>query len=248
MFRIHGQGGRELYGNQWSATTKANLLTIDNLRYRLMPYVYSLAWRVTNEGYTTMRHLVFDYPNDSNVFNIKDQFMFGPALLVNPITSAGVTSRSVYLPAGTWFDFWTGSTVSGGAKTNADAPLSKIPLFVKAGSIIPLGPSIEYATQSADPIEIRVYKGQDGSFTLYEDTGDTYEYETGKHAEIPFTWNDAQHQLTIGARTGSFTGMLASRTFNVVWVAADHGSGVGATASVDRVVKYDGTQVVVSPP
>jgi len=248
MFRVHGQGARELYGNQWSATTKANLLAIDTLRYRLMPYIYSLAWRVTNEGYTTMRHLVFDYPADPNVFNIKDQFMFGPALLVNPITSAGVTSRSVYLPAGTWFDFWTGATVAGGAKSNADAPLSKIPLFVKAGSIIPFGPSIEYATQSADPIEIRVYKGQDGSFTLYEDAGDTYEYEIGKHAEIPFTWNDAQHQLTIGARTGSYTGMLATRTFNVVWVAADHGSGVGATATADRVVKYDGTQVVVSPP
>jgi len=248
MFRVHGQGARELYGNQWSATTKANLLTIDNLRYRLMPYIYSLAWRVTSEGYTIMRHLVFDYPNDSEVFKINDQFMFGPALLVNPIKSAGTTSRTVYLPAGTWFDFWTGATVAGGAKPTVDAPLSKIPLFVKAGSIIPLGPSIEYATQSADPIEIRVYKGQDGSFTLYEDTGDTYEYETGKHAEIPFTWNDAQHQLTIGARTGSFTGMLATRTFNVVWVGADHGSGVAATATADRVVKYDGTQVVVSPP
>jgi alpha-D-xyloside xylohydrolase len=246
MFRVHGQGARELYGNQWSATTKATLLSYDNLRYRLMPYIYSLAWRVTNEGYTVMRHLVFDYPNDSNVFNLKDQFMFGPALLVNPVTTAGATSRSVYLPAGTWFDFWTGSTVTGGAKSTVSAPLNQLPLFVKAGSIVPLGPNIEYAMQSADPIEIRVYPGQDATFTLYEDAGDSYDYETGEHAQISFTWNEASKQLTIGARKGSYTGVLATRTFNVVWVAANHGSGGAVTATADQVVKYDGTQVVVT--
>jgi alpha-D-xyloside xylohydrolase len=246
QFRIHGQGARELYGTMWNATTKANLLAVDNLHYRLMPYLYSLAAKVTNEGYTIMRHLIFDYPNDTNVFNIKDQFMFGPAILVNPVITAGATSRSVYLPAGTWYDFWTGSTVTGGATATAAAPLSQIPLYVKAGSIVPMGPMIQYAAQSADPLEIRIYPGKDATFTLYEDEGDTYNYETGKFANITFTWNEASQQLTIGARSGSFTGMLASRTFNIVWVAANHGSGIGVTATADQIVKYDGSSVTAT--
>jgi alpha-D-xyloside xylohydrolase len=246
IFRVHGGGSRELYGNSWSATTKANLLKIDNLRYRLMPYVYSLAWKVTSDGYTIMRHLVFDYPNDPNVFDIDDQFLFGPAFLVNPVTSAGVTSRSVYLPQGTWYDFWTGSTVPGGATATVDAPLSEIPLFVKAGSIVPMGPFIQYATESIDPLEIRVYRGQDGSFSLYEDEGDTYAYETGAHSLIPFTWNEQAKTLTIGARTGSYDGMPANRTFNIVWVDASHGAGVDVVGAPDEVVAYSGAEVVVT--
>ncbi len=246
IFRIHGQAPKELYGNQWSATGKANLLAIDTLHYRLMPYLYSLAWKVTNEGYTIMRPLFFDYPNDASVYGLKDQFMYGPAILVNPVTSAGATSRSVYLPAGTWYDFWTGSTTSGGSKVTADAPLSKIPLYVKAGAILPMGPQIQYATESTDPLEIRVYKGQDGSFTLYDDEGDSYNYETGQHAEIALSWNDASQQLSIGAREGSYTGMPATRTFNIVWVSANHGAGVDVTATADQVVKYDGSAVTVS--
>jgi len=245
-FRIHGQGARELYNNVWSASTKANLLTIDTLRYRLMPYIYSLAAMVTRDGYTIMRHLAFDYQNDPNVYNIADQFMFGPALLVNPVTEAAVTSRSVYLPAGTWYDFWTGAAITGGSKMPVDAPLSQIPLQVRAGSILPMGPSIQYATQSSDPIELRVYKGQDASFTLYEDAGDGYDYEKGQSARIPLTWSETARTLTIGARTGSFTGMQMARTFNVVFVGANHGSGVEVTATPDQVVKYDGTPAVVS--
>jgi alpha-D-xyloside xylohydrolase len=246
QFRIHGQAPKELYGSQWSATGKANMLAVDQLHYRLMPYIYSLAAKTTNEGYTIMRHLIFDYPNDANVFNINDQFMYGPAILVNPVTTAGSTSRSVYLPAGTWYDFWTGSTVAGGATITANAQLSQIPLYARAGSIVPMGPMIQYATQSVDPIEVRVYAGQNGSFTLYEDEGDTYNYETGNYAKITFDWNDSTRQLSIGARTGSFTGMLASRTFNIVFVAANHGNGVAVTGTADQVVKYDGSAVVVS--
>lgn len=246
IFRIHGGGSRELYGNQWSATTKANLLKFDTLRYRLMPYIYSLAWKVTNEGYTIMRHLVFDYQNDSKTYNIKDQFMFGPAFLVNPVTTAGATSRSVYLPAGTWYDFWTGSTTPGGNTATMSAPLSQIPLFVKAGAIVPMGPNIQYATESIDPLEIRVYRGQDGSFTLYEDEGDTYAYEGGQHSRITFTWSESSRKLTIGARAGSYTGMPTNRTFNIVWVGANHGSGIDITTTADQVVKYDGSEVVVN--
>jgi alpha-D-xyloside xylohydrolase len=246
MFRIHGQATKELYGSQWSATGKANLLAADTLHYRLMPYLYSLAWKVTSEDYTIMRHLVFDYQNDSKVFNIKDQFMYGPALMINPVTSAGATSRSVYLPAGTWYDFWTGSTTAGGTTANASAPLSHIPIFVKAGSIVPMGPSIQYATESIDPLEIRIYKGQNGSFVLYEDEGDTYNYESGKYSQIPFTWDDGAKTLTIGTRAGSYTGMPEKRTFNVVFVGESHGAGVEVTATADQSVPYDGAQVVVN--
>src|SRR4029077_11865197 len=152
-FRVHGMASKELYGSQWSAQGKANMLAVDQLRYRLMPYIYSLAWKVTSEGYTIMRPLVFDFQNDAMVYTIKDQFMFGPALLVNPVTATGATSRSVYLPAGTWYDFWTGSTKTGGTTATANAPLSQIPIYVRGGSIVPMGPMIQYAMQSADPLE-----------------------------------------------------------------------------------------------
>jgi alpha-D-xyloside xylohydrolase len=246
QFRIHGQGARELYNAQWSAQTKANLLAIDKLHYRLMPYIYSLAWMVTNQHYTIMRHFVFDYPKDTNVYGIGDQFMFGPAFMVNPVTAAGMTSRSAYFPAGTWYEFWSGAKVTGGSKMTVAAPLDKTSLYVRAGSIVPMGPQIQYAMESADPIEIRVYPGKDASFTLYEDEGDTYNYEMGQHAEIPMSWNDATKTLTIGARTGTFTGMLASRTFNVVFVGENHGNGLDVTATPDQVVKYDGTAATVT--
>ncbi len=246
IFRIHGGGSRELYGNQWSAQTQANLLVIDQLRYRLMPFIYSLAWRVTSEGYTMMRPLVFDYPDDERGFDVKDQFLFGPAFLVNPVTTAGATSRDVYLPGGTWYDFWTGSTVDGGGEQSVDAPLSRIPLFVRAGSIVPLGPMIQYATESVDPLELRIYEGADASFTLYEDADDGYAYEGGEHATVSLTWNQARQELTIGARSGSYPGMPATRTFNVVRVSTDHGSGLPVTAAPDAVVTYDGTAQVVT--
>jgi alpha-D-xyloside xylohydrolase len=246
IFRVHGQATKELYGSQWNATTKAATLAFDTLHYRLMPYLYSLAWKTTNEGYTIMRHLVFDYQNDSKVFDIKDQFMYGPALMINPVTAAGVTSRSVYLPAGTWYDFWTGATETGGASVTAPAPISSIPIYVKAGSILPMGPKIQYANESADPLEIRIYKGADGSFTLYDDAGDTYDYETGKYATITLTWDDAAGKLTVGARKGSYTGMLASRTFNVVLVGANKGTGVDVTATADQTIKYDGSETSVT--
>jgi alpha-D-xyloside xylohydrolase len=245
-FRIHGQAPKELYGPQWSTQGKANMLAVDNLRYRLMPYIYSLAWMVTSQGYTIMRPLVFDFQNDTKVYGITDQFMFGPALLVNPVTAMGATSRSVYLPAGTWYDFSSGSTISGGGMSTANAPLSQIPIYVRAGSIVPMGPMIQYAMQSADPLEIRVYQGQSGALTLYEDAGDTYDYENGQYALIPFSWDDTAQQLTIGARTGSYSGMLSSRTFNIVWVGSNHGAGLAVTATPDQVIKYNGTQVVVS--
>jgi alpha-D-xyloside xylohydrolase len=248
LFRIHGGGSRELFGDQWSDTTKANLLTADVLRYRLMPYIYSMAWKVTSEGYTMMRPLVFDFQNDNQVYDIKDQFMFGPAFLVNPVTAEGDTSRSVYFPEGTWYDFWSGTSSTGGSDKTVDAPLSQIPLYVRAGSIVPMGPEIQYAMESIDPLEIRIYKGANGAFTLYDDAGDGYNYETGEYSQIPLAWDDTAKQLTIGARTGTYPGMPATRTFNIVWVGDGHGNGVEVTPTPDQVVQYDGSAVVVSAP
>jgi len=211
-----------------------------------MPYIYSLAWKVTSAAYTIMRPLVFDFQSDAMAYGIKDQFMFGPALLVNPVTAMGATSRSVYLPAGTWYDFWTGSTTNGGTTMTANAPLSQLPIYVRGGSIVPMGPMIQYAMQSADPLEIRVYAGADASFTIYEDEGDTYNYEMGQYAQIPLTWNDAAKTLTIGARAGSYSGMATSRTFNVVFVGANHGNGLAVTATADQAVTYNGSAVMVT--
>ena len=245
-FRIHGQASKELYGPQWSAQGKANMLVVDQLRYRLMPYIYSLAWQVTSAGYTMMRPLVFDFQNDAKVYGITDQYMFGPAFLVNPVTTMGATSRSVYIchprPGTT---SWAGSTMTGGKHDDGQRFVEPDAAVRKGGSIVPMGPMIQYATQSIDPLEIRVYEGQDATFTLYEDEGDTYDYESGKYSTITFSWSDSAKKLTIGATAGSYPGMPTTRTFNVVFVGANHGAGLGVTATPDRVVKYDGAAVIV---
>ncbi|HEX2956982.1 MAG TPA: DUF5110 domain-containing protein, partial [Chitinispirillaceae bacterium] len=251
VFRIHGKvkdnQGKELYSTTFSETTRANFLIADKLRYRLMPYIYSLAWMTTNSGYTPMRHLVFDFRSDSKVKEIGNQFMYGPAIMVSPVTTQGQTSRSVYLPAGKWYDFWTGETVTGGASINADAPLSKIPLHVRAGSIIPMGPEIQYANERADTIELRIYPGKDGEFTMYEDEGDNYGYEQGKYGTITIKYNDASKSVTIGNRNGSFPGMDTKKVFNVVYVKNNHGVGGTITAQPDTQIVWDGTSVGIIP-
>ena len=245
IFRTHGaRRANELwsYGQQ----AQAILTSYDKLRYRLLPYIYSLAWMTTSEGYTPMRALVMDFPADRKVLDVPDQFLFGPALLVNPVTKPGATSRSVYLPGGTtWYDFWTGAALKGGQTISAAAPLDTLPLFVRAGSIIPMGAEMQYSYEKpADPIELRIYPGADGEFTLYEDDGESYAYEKGQHSTIPIHWNDASGALTLGARSGSFPGMLAQRTFDIVLIRKGFGLG-GAVSKPDRVVKYDGTATTI---
>jgi alpha-D-xyloside xylohydrolase len=213
----------------------------------LMPYTYSLAWMTTSSDYTPMRMLVFDFRTDPKVKNIGNQYMYGPAFMVSPVTAYGATSRSVYLPAGKWFDFWTGATVTGGASITAQAPLSQIPLHIRAGSIVPMGPDVQYATERADTIELRVYPGADGSFIMYEDEGDNYNYETGTYATIPISYVDNPRKVTIGARTGSFTGMDAKKIFNIVYVSPDHGTGVGKTQTPDVQIIYNGATGLVQP-
>jgi alpha-D-xyloside xylohydrolase len=255
IFRIHGKGERALFSDNWDAPTKAILMNYDNLRYRLLPYIYSLSAKVTREGYTIMRSLAFDFRTDPGIVNIPDQYMFGPAFLVNPVTarmyslpnsSSIKKTRKVYLPGtGDWYDFWTGKVLHGGQTLDAAAPIEKIPLYIKAGSIVPMGPYLQYATEkAADPIEIRIYAGADASFVLYEDENDTYNYEKGSFATIPLRWDDMAKTLTIGTREGSFPGMLNTRTFRVVWVDAKNGTGVEPAAKA-REVAYSGQAVVV---
>jgi alpha-D-xyloside xylohydrolase len=168
-------------------------------------------------------------------------------MLVNPVTEAGATSRHLYLPKAAWIDFWTGRPVSGGHWIDAPAGLDRIPLYARAGSIIPMGPDVEYTTQKpADPIELRVYSGADGDFTLYEDENDNYNYEKGSHATIPIHWNDANGKLTIGERSGYFPGMLQKRTFHIVFVRDGHGAGIGSTANPDLIVLYSGPAMTAS--
>jgi alpha-D-xyloside xylohydrolase len=402
IFRSHGsETPREIWEfGEYSDT----LVKFDNLRYRLIPYIYSLAWQVTHDGYSIMRGLPMDFTKDRNTYSIGDQFMFGPAFLVSPVThymyhrppedSIPITAenfrtvdgrpgldakyycddefknlcheavepdidlfwytgwpkfitgpkfsmrwegklvpsktgkyrfnmksfgpkrvwldgkelphnydsmaswtipqelvagkeytfkfetsnavlgafraqmywktpeifareeapqqpqektRAVYLPAGkSWSDFWTGERFNGGQTIIADAPIEKIPLLVKAGAIVPMGPFLQYAAEKpADPIELRIYPGADGSFALYEDENDTYDYEKGVFSTIGFHWNDAKGKLTIDACRGKFPGMLKTRTFHIVLVRKDHGTGVGVTTNPDKVVSYTGKGLTV---
>ncbi|MFZ0394719.1 MAG: TIM-barrel domain-containing protein [Terracidiphilus sp.] len=224
------------------------LIEYDKLRYRMLPYIYSLAWRVTNDDYTIMRPLVMDWRTDEKVRDIGDEYLFGPSILVLPVDEQGVVSRRGYLPpAPGWYDFWTGRRWVGDQKILAQAPLDRIPLFVKAGSILPLGPEREYAMESSDaPITLRIYPGADADFTLYNDEGDSYDYEKGEHATVALHWDDASHTLTIGARQGSYPGMPASRQFRVVLVREGVGAGPGMEEQVDKELTYDGSEASVS--
>jgi alpha-D-xyloside xylohydrolase len=258
IFRIHGKGERALFSDNWDVNTKTILLNYDNLRYRLLPYIYSLAWKVTSEGYTIMRSLAFDFRDDTAIISIPDQYMFGPAFLVNPVTQRMYSlpdskkiqkTRKVYLPeSANWYDFWTGKLFPGGQTINAAAPIETIPLFVRAGSIIPLGPYLQYATEKpADPIEIRIYTGADAKFVLYEDENDNYNYESGKYSTIALDWDEAEKIFTIKDRKGEFPGMIKNRTFKVVWVSGKNGTGI-EPAKEAETIQYSGKEVRVKGP
>ena len=248
IFRAHGTDfPREIwrFGEPGSWAYDA-LLKFDNLRYRLLPYIYSMAWKVTNEGYTLMRGLVMDFKLDHHVFEIADQFMFGSAILVNPVTKPKTTFREVYLPSGSnWYHFWTGKKYSGGQTIPVPTPIDEIPLFIKEGSIIPMGPLIQYTTESVDPLEIRIYPGADGNFILYEDENDNYNYEKGIYSIIDFRWDDSSRQLIIEDRKGEFPKMLKSRKFHIVIVSKGKGVGVDLVQNPDEIIQYDGKKKIV---
>jgi alpha-D-xyloside xylohydrolase len=246
ILRTHGHRANDTnelfsYGPQ-----TPTLISYDKLRYRLQPYIYSLAWRVTSEDYTMQRGLPMDWPGDRRVRDIGDEFMFGPAFLVAPVTEPGATSRAVYLPrASVWYDFWNGTRCTASQTIQAPAPLDRIALYVRAGSIVPMGPYIQYADEDSGPIELRVYAGTDGAFTLYQDQGDGYGYEHGLRATIPIRWDDTTQTLTIGQRFGNFPGMPEKMTFHIVWVRKDHGVGIPPAERPDQTLTYSGQSVSV---
>ena len=249
IFRVHGTRSND-HNELWSygADAQKILTSYDRLRYRLMPYIYSMAWMVTNSGYTPMRALAMDFRSDPRALNVGDQFMFGPALLVNPVTEPAAKTRHMYLPNILWYDFWTGQKQTGGKIIDASAPLDRMPLYVRAGSIIPMGPDLQYATEKqADPIELRIYRGADGGLILYEDENDGYHYEKGIYATIPIHWNEAAQTLVISERKGSFPGMLESREFEIVFVSDNHGGGIELAGRADKTVRYTGRSMSVKP-
>ena len=253
VFRSHGADApREIwqFGQKGEPVYDAIEKTI-RLRYRFLPYLYSTAWQVTSNDESYMRPLFSDFASDKAVWDMTDEFMFGRSILAAPILEAQYTEEdnrqrtadngnwteaktaSKYLPKGTrWYDFWTNRLYNGGQKVTLQTSLDRVPMFVKAGSILPLGPEMQYVGEKAwNDLELRIYPGADGEFTLYEDEGDNYNYEKGQYTTITFSWNDRSRTLTLGERKGNYPGMLQKRTFNIVLPG-------GQTKQVD----YDGSE------
>ena len=255
LFRAHGQGPfREVWNIGHEGEPAYNsIVYYTRLRYRLMPYLYSLAGMAWHDDYTLMRPLVMDFTADADARNVGDQFLLGPSLMVAPVYEYGARSRSVYLPQIVngksvnckWYDFYSGRIADAGRQTIA-APYERIPLFVPAGSLLPVGPDVQYSSEQPDaPLTIYVYAGRDGRFTLYDDDGTTYAYEQGAYSLIPLAWDEASATLTIGDRQGTYPGMPERRTFRIVRVSPDHPCPFGnedGAVSVD----YDGTAKRVS--
>lgn len=268
MMRSHGEGyPREIYQFGKKGTPVYDVIEkYINLRYSLLPYIYSASWDVTANQSSMMRALVMDFAQDKQALDINDEFMFGKSLLVSPVTQpmywknevhgkdtvktedfSAIKTKEVYLPKGAdWFDFWNGDKFTGGQKVKKEVPLDIIPVYVKAGSVLPVGPKAQFATEKKwDNLEIRVYEGANGEFVLYEDENDNYNYEKGAYSTIGFSWNNKARTLTIGQRKGTFPGMLSERKFRIVMVDKNKGTGPNAGTTSDKEVNYNGAKVVV---
>jgi len=245
IFRMHGYQ-TETEPWKYGQKVEDNMRKMLNLRYRLMPYIYSEAWQVTKNGSTMMRPMVMDFNGDTAAVNCQFQYMFGKSILTAPVTAPNATEWNVYLPKSAgWYNFWTGKYFKGGQTVKTDAPLDKLPLYVKAGSIIPMGKIVQSTGEkAADTLEIRVFKGADARFELYEDEGDNYNYEKGKYTTISFNWNEKAQTLTVGDKQGNYPGSLKKRIFNVVFVAENKGVGTN-TDAVGKKVSYTGSKIAV---
>ena len=249
MLRVHGElRPREM----WNIAADSHPayqaeLKSDRLRYRLLPYIYSLAGDVTQHAGTMLRPLVMDFAADKLARDLPDEYMFGPAFLVAPVTTYKARNRSVYLPkAEGWYDFWSGKSAAPGTRIDAPAPYDATPVFVKAGAIVPFGPELQYTGEKpADPLTVYVYSGANGAFTLYEDQGATYDYEKGAYTQIPMQWNEANGTLTVGRRQGSFPEMPKEREFRIVLVSKDKPVGFSFDATPVKSVHYTGDAVEV---
>jgi len=211
-----------------------------------MPYIYTLAGDTFHKDGTIMRGLVMDFPNDRQGWNINTQYMFGPAFLVNPVYENKARSRDVYLPAGAdWFNFYTGEKLTGGQTINADAPLSQMPLFVKAGSIVPTGPLIQHVDEGLNaPLTLNIYTGANGSFEIYEDDGRSVKYEQNEWSRIPVSYDDATGTVTISDRIGNFTGMAQNRKISVRFISGPSKDAANFDA-VEQTLDYSGKAINV---
>ena len=249
LFRSHGQWPlREI----WNIAPDdhpayKSFVYYDKLRYRLMPYLYSMAGWAHFKDYTLMRPLVMDFNGDKEVENIGNQWMFGPALMACPVGYYKARNRSVYFPEKCgWYNLYTNEYVEGGQRLIVDAPYEQIPVFVREGAIIPFGPEMQWSDEKpAELINLYVYAGRDGQFQLYEDEGTNYNYEKGKYATIDIAYNDASKTVTFGARKGQFSGMLKNRRFNVVLVTKDAAKPLDLENPEGTMVQYNGKQVSV---
>ena len=250
LFRVHGQYP---YREIWNIAPEnhpayQSMLFYNKLRYALMPYIYSLTGAVYHNDYTIMRGLAMDFTNDKNVYNIDDQYMFGPSLMVCPVYEYKARDREVYFPEGSgWYDFYSGKFYEGGNKQMVEAPYEQIPLFVPEGSIIPFGPEIQYTAQNTEePYTILVYAGKDGSFKMYEDEGTNYNYEKGMFATIKMDYSEADQTLTLGACNGRFEGMPKSAQFRVIWVSNDKPFEFSLkNLEQGSVYRYNGSPLVI---
>ena len=256
MMRSHGSGtDKAIYvwgkpGNRYYD----NELKYIHLRYALLPYIYSTAWDVHQNGHSFMNPMQVMFPEDSKTELLKNQYMFGQSLLVAPVLKYQATNRSIYLPfiqggaggGSSWIDFWTGEAYDGGQEVSKEVDLQTLPLYVRAGTILPMAQPAQTAhTADWDTLQIRVYPGQDGLFTFYEDEGDTYRYEQGQYSTIAFSWDDAAQKLTVGARQGSFAGMNPQRVFDIVLVGPGIGTGEELSTTINARILYDGSEQTV---
>jgi alpha-D-xyloside xylohydrolase len=250
LFRAHGQFPfREIYNmSPENHSCYQSMIYYDRLRYRLLPYIYSLAGQTYHKDYTIMRGLVMDFAADDAVKNIDDQYMFGSSLLINPVYNYKQRSRQVYLPNGQgWYDLYTGRYTEGGQSINAEAVYERMPVFVKAGAIVPFGPALQYTTEKkADTITLYIYAGKDGEFSLYEDEGVNYNYEKGLYATIRFNYSNADKTLTINKTEGGFPGMLKKRYFRIKYITPEKPLPLDFDKKDGVLIKYSGTKQTVS--
>jgi alpha-D-xyloside xylohydrolase len=213
-----------------------------------MPYIYTLGADTYFKDGTIMRALVMDFPDDRKTWDIGDEYLFGPAFLVAPVTEYKARSRKVYLPAGsTWYDLYTGRSLGGGQTVTAAAPYERMPLFVRAGSIIPTGPAIQHTGENTGgAVTLNVYTGADGSFSLYEDDGTSRQYLHGQYSRIPLRWDEAAKTLTVGAREGNgYDGMPSKRAINIRWMKPGKPRALAFDAKPDASITYDGAAQTV---
>ena len=249
LYRAHGQWPTREVWNIAPENHKAyqTIVWYDRLRYRLMPYLYSMTGWAHFCDYTLMRGLVMDFNGDDKIYDIKDQWMFGPSLMACPVGYYQTYQREVYLPKQCgWYDLYTGKHYTGGQTIMADAPFERIPVFVPEGAIIPFGPAMEWSDEKpAELINLYVYQGRNASFQLYEDEGTNYNYEKGKYATIDITYDDAAKTITFGTRKGSFDGMLQNRRFNVVLVSPTKAQQLDLEQPQGKMVSYNGTEQII---